>query len=84
MNRFLVREIHFGGHRLSLPVRFLRRLRAGSVAVNASAKSREARLPSEPPSLSLRDFNSFKTGVVKSNVVLTMSTDIFKSIRCQN
>ena len=53
------------------------------LAVNASAKSREARLPSEPPSLSLRDFNSFKTGVAKSNVVLMMRDDIFKSIRCQ-
>jgi hypothetical protein len=53
------------------------------LAANASAKSREARLPSEPPSLALRDFNSFKTGVAKSNVVLMMSDDIYKSIRCQ-
>ncbi len=53
------------------------------LAVNASAKSREARLPSEPPSLALRDFSSFKTGVAKSNVVLMMGDAIYKSIRCQ-
>ncbi len=53
------------------------------LAVNASAKSREARLPSEPPSLSLRDFNSFRTGVAKSNVVLVVGDAIYQSIRCQ-
>ena len=53
------------------------------LAANASAKSREARLPSEPPSLALRDFNSFRTGVAKSNVVLMMCDAIYKSIRCQ-
>ncbi len=53
------------------------------LAANASAKSREARVPSDPPSLSLRDFSSLRTGVAKSNVVLTMRDVIYKSIRCQ-
>ncbi len=53
------------------------------LAVSASAESREARLPSGPPSLSLRDFSSLRTGVARSNVVLMMRDTIYKSIRCQ-
>jgi hypothetical protein len=52
-------------------------------ADNASAKRREAKLPRDPPSLFLNDFNSSKTGLAKSNVVLMMFDVIKQNIRCQ-
>jgi hypothetical protein len=38
-------------------------------------------LPSEPPSVSIRDFYSFKTGVAKFHLVLMVCGVIAKSIR---